>query len=154
MPILHTRSWVPAPIDEVFTFFDDPANLGRLMPPPVQIRLVRIDPAPPQPGSIFEFRYGLGPFQRTWIVRLLDRVPGERFVDETVSGPMARFDHIHSFQPASRGTWIEDRIDFHVGPDGPLGAVVDAVAGIVMRMTFVWRHAAQRRILRGRSPLS
>ncbi len=149
MPILHTRSWVPAPIDEVFTFFDDPANLGRLMPPPVQIRLVRIDPAPPQPGSIFEFRYGLGPFQRTWIVRLLDRVPGERFVDETVSGPMARFNHSHGFRPGERGTFIEDRIDFHVGPDGAVGAVVDALAGIVMRMTFVWRAVRQRQILRG-----
>ena len=149
MPILHTRSWVPAPIDEVFTFFDDPANLGRLMPPPVQIRLVRIEPSPPQPGSIFEFRYGLGPFQRTWIVRLLDRVPGERFVDETVSGPMVRFNHSHGFRAGERGTFIEDRIDFHVGPDGAVGAVVDALAGIVMRMTFVWRAVRQRQILRG-----
>lgn len=148
MAILHTRSWVTAPIDEVFAFFDDPANLARLMPPPVQIRLVRIEPSPPQPGSIFEFLYGLGPFQRAWTVRLLDRVPGERFVDETVSGPMARFDHTHSFEPAARGTWIDDRIDFHVGPDGPVGAVVDALAGIVMRMTFVWRAARQRQILR------
>ena len=147
MPIIRSRAWVPAPVEDVFRFFDDPANLGRIMPPPVRIRLVRIEPAPPRPGSVFEFRYGLGPFQRSWTVRLVDRVLNERFVDETISGPMARFDHSHLFTPARRGTWIEDRIDFHVGPDGPLGAVVDAVAGIVMRLTFVWRHAMQRRIL-------
>ena len=150
MPVLQSRAWVPAPIDEVFAFFDDPANLARLMPPPVRIRLVRIDPAPPRPGSIFEFRYGLGPIQRSWTIRLVDRVPGERFVDETISGPVARFHHSHTFRAARRGgTWIEDRVDFHVGPDGALGTVVDTVAGLVMRLTFVWRHAMQRRILRG-----
>jgi ligand-binding SRPBCC domain-containing protein len=150
MPIIRSRGWVAAPVDEVFAFFDDPANLAKLMPPPVAIRLVRIEPAPPRPGSVFEFRYGLGPFQRAWTVRLVDRVPGERFVDETISGPMARFDHAHTFTPARRGgTWVEDRIDFHVGPDGPLGTVLDALAGIVMRLTFVWRHARQRRLLRG-----
>jgi ligand-binding SRPBCC domain-containing protein len=150
MPIIHSRGWVPAPIDEAFTFFDDPANLARLMPPPVAIRLLSIEPAPPRPGSVFTFRYGLGPFQRTWTVRLVDRVPGARFADETISGPLARFVHSHTFTPSrGGGTWIEDRIDFHVGPDGVVGSVVDAVAGIVMRLTFVWRHAMQRRILRG-----
>ena len=150
MPILRSRSWVAAPVEDVFAFFDDPANLGRLMPPPVSIRLVRIKPAPPEPGSIFEFRYGLGPFQRTWTVRLLERVENERFVDETLSGPMARFHHSHTFTPARRGTWIEDRIDFHVGPNGLAGTVIDWIAGLVMRLTFVWRGMRQRQLLDGR----
>ena len=150
MPVIRSRGWVPAPVDTVFTFFDDPANLSRLMPPPVAIRLVSIEPAPPRPGSVFTFRYGLGPFGRLWTVRLVDRVPGERFADETISGPLARFIHSHTFTPSrGGGTWIEDRIDFHVGPDGTMGTIVDFVAGIVMRLTFVWRHAMQRKILRG-----
>ena len=149
MPVIRSRSWVAAPIHEVFAFFDDPANLARLMPPPVRIRLVRVEPAPPQPGSVFEFRYGLGPLQRSWIVRLVDRVPAERIVDETMEGPMARFHHSHVFTPArGGGTWIEDRVDYHVGPDGPIGVVIDAMAGTVMRLTFVWRQARQRQILR------
>ena len=149
MPKIRSRGWVAAPIEEVFAFFDDPGNLAKLMPPPVAIRLVRIEPRPPRPGSVFEFRYGLGPVQRSWIVRLVDRVPGERLVDETISGPMGRFDHSHTFTAGLRGTWIEDRIDFHVGPGGMIGAVVDAVALVVMHLTFVWRHVRQRQILRG-----
>ena len=149
MPVLRSRGRVAAPIHEVFAFFDDPANLARLLPPPLRIRIVRVEPAPPRPGSLFEFRYGLGPVQRSWVVRLVDRVPGERIVDETVAGPMARFHHAHVFTPArSGGTWIEDRIDYHVGPGGLVGAIADVVAGLVMRLTFVWRHAMQRRILR------
>ena len=150
MPVITTRGWVAAPIEEAFAFFDDPGNLSRIMPPPIGMRLVRLEPAPPQPGSILEFRYGLGPFQRSWTARLVDRVPNERLVDETILGPVARFHHSHSFRSArGGGTWIEDRIDFHVGPDGLLGSAVDAVAGVVMGLTFVWRHAMQRRILRG-----
>lgn len=150
MPVVTSRSWVAAPLPEVFAFFDDPANLSRLMPPPVRIGLVEVDPAPPEPGSVFTFRYGLGPVQHTWTVRLLERVPGERFVDETLSGPMARFHHTHTFRAArGGGTWIEDRVDFHVGPGGALGYAIDVVAGLVMRATFIWRHARQRAILRG-----
>ena len=149
MPVIRSRGWVAAPIDEVFAFFDDPANLARLMPPPVRIRLVSVEPSPARPGSALTFRYGLGPLQRTWIVRIVDRVANERIVDETLSGPMRRFHHSHTFRPAGRGgTWIEDRVDFGVGPGGALGSVVDRVAGLVMRLTFVWRHARQRRILR------
>jgi len=147
MPIIRSRSWVAAPIETAFAFFDNPVNLSRLMPPPVRIHLVRIEPAPPQPGSIFEFRYGLGRFQRSWIVRLVDRIENDRFVDETLAGPMVRFHHSHTFTAARRGTWIEDRIDYHVGPDGPVGVVVDLVAGLVMRLTFVWRGVRQRQLL-------
>lgn len=149
MPVVRSRSRVAAPIDEVFAFFDDPANLARLMPPPMRIRPLSIKPSPPQAGSVIEFRYGFGPFQRSWVVRLVEHVPGKRIVDETVSGPMARFHHSHTFTAARRGTWIEDRIDYHVGPDGWIGAVADLAGGLLMRLTFVWRHARQRRLLGG-----
>jgi ligand-binding SRPBCC domain-containing protein len=149
MPTLRTRSWVSAPVDEVFAFFDDPANLSRLMPPLLRMRLVRVEPEPPQVGSTFEFRYGLGPFQRSWTVRLVDRIENSGFADETISGPMASFRHSHTFTPARRGTWIEDRVDFHVGPDGPVGVVIDLAAMVGMRLTFVWRGMRQRLLLRG-----
>ena len=149
MPLFRSRSWVAAPIREVFAFYDDPANLGRLMPPPVRFRLVRVDPAPPQPGSVFEFRYGLGPVQRPWIVRLTERVDNQRFADETLSGPMARFQHSHTFTPGRRGTWIEDRVDFHVGPEGAVGVLLDFLAGLAMQLIFVWRGMRQRQLLRG-----
>jgi ligand-binding SRPBCC domain-containing protein len=148
MAVIRSRSWVSAPIEAVFAFFDDPSNLSRLMPPPVSIRVDRVEPSPPQAGSTFEFRYGIGPVQRRWVVRLLERIPPERMVDETISGPMERFHHAHSFTRAVSGTWIDDVVDYHVGPDGPVGDVVDLLAGCAMRATFVWRAAKQRRLLR------
>jgi ligand-binding SRPBCC domain-containing protein len=150
MPIISSRSWVSAPPDVAFAFFDAPANLGRIMPPPVRIQAVRVEPSPPVAGTEIEFRYGMGPFRRTWLVRYLEHVPGERIVDETISGPMRRFHHSHTFMPgANGGTRIEDRIDFHVGPDGMLGRALDTAAGLAMRAVFVWRHARQRQLLKG-----
>lgn len=150
MPVLRARGWVKAPVAEVFAFFDDPANLGRIMPPPAAIELVRVEPHPAAAGSLLEFRYGVGPWRpQTWVVRLEERIPGERFRDVTLSGPMARFNHVHRFRAArsGRGTWVEDEIDFHVGPDGGLGRALDAAAGVVMRLAFVWRHARARRLI-------
>ncbi len=148
MPVIRSRAWVAAPIDEVFAFFDDPANLGRLMPPPVGIHVVRVDPSPPRAGTQIEFRYGIGPVQMSWLIRYVEYVPGARIVDDTVSGPMRRFHHTHTFTPGRRGTWIEDRVDYHVGPDGVIGAMLDRAAGWAMRAVFIWRAARQRRLLR------
>lgn len=149
MPTIRARGWVDAPVERVFAFFDDPANLGRLTPPPARVRLVGVQPSPARAGSILEFRYGIGPWTPlAWRVRLEERVEGRRFADTTLSGPMARFDHVHAFTPARRGTWVGDEITFHVGPDGPVGAVVDAAAGLVMRAVFVYRHAMTRWLLR------
>lgn len=149
MPIIRSRSWVAAPIDEVFAFFDDPANLVRLMPPPAAIRPMRVHPTPPRAGTEIEFRYGIGPFQRAWLVRLLEHSVPERIVDETIAGPLKRFHHTHAFRRSSGGgTWIEDSVDFHVGPGGVAGVVVDFAAGMVMRAVLIWRQGRQRRLLR------
>ena len=149
MPIVRSRAWVSAPAERVFAFFDDPRNLALLTPPPVTIRVDRVEPDPPQVGSEFTFRYGIGPVMLgAWTVRLVEHVPGTRFRDETVSGPMRRFDHTHAFEAARRGTWIIDEIDYHVGPGGIRGIVVDGIAGLAMRATFIVRGVLQRRVLR------
>ena len=148
MPTIHSRAWVAAPIDEVFAFFDDPANLARLMPPPAAIRVVRMEPLPPQAGTEIEFRYGIGPIRRTWLIRYVAYEPNMRIVDETLSGPMRHFLHSHTFTPARRGIWIDDRVDYHVGPDGVIGSVADWVAGWAMRAVFIWRALRQRQLLR------
>jgi uncharacterized protein len=147
MPRVRARGWVAAPLQKTFAFFDDPSNLARLSPPPVRISVQRFEPTPPRPGTEIEFSYGLGPIRRSWLVRYLDHVPNERIVDETLRGPLARFHHRHLFRPARRGTWVIDEIDYQVGPGGPLGIVVDFVAGLAMRATLVYRHARARRLL-------
>lgn len=150
MPTIRNRSWVAAPVDEVFAFFDAPRNLARLTPPPGRVIVDRVEPDSPQVGSEFTFRYGIGPFMvGSWTVRVVEHVPGSRFRDKTIAGPMRRFDHTHAFVAGRRGTWVIDEIDYHVGPDGIAGRILDALAGLALRAVFVMRGVLQRRILRG-----
>ncbi|HEX7067218.1 MAG TPA: SRPBCC family protein [Candidatus Limnocylindria bacterium] len=148
MPVIQSRGLVRASPEETFAFFDDPGNLARIMPPGTGIRVMRVEPFPPRAGTKIEFGYGIGPLRRRWLIRYLEHIPGERIVDDTIAGPMRRFHHSHTFTPATNGgTWIEDRVDYHVGPDGVLGSLIDAAAGVAMRALFVWRKARQRRLL-------
>jgi ligand-binding SRPBCC domain-containing protein len=62
---------------------------------------------------------------------------------------MARFHHEHRFATGRGGTWISDEVEYRIGPEGRIGAVLDWLAGLVMRATFVWRAARQRQLLRG-----
>ncbi|OIH94512.1 SRPBCC family protein [Curtobacterium sp. MCBA15_001] len=49
-----------------------------------------------------------------------------RFVDEQVRGPFARFRHEHRFEPSARGTRMVDEITFRA-PLGPLGRVAEVL---------------------------
>ncbi len=148
MPVVRSRGRVDAPVARAFAFFDDPTNLSRLVPPPASIQLMRVEPDPPRAGSIIEFRYGLGPIRRTWTTRLVERVANQWIVDETLSGPLRRFHFTHRFTAAEGGgTWIEDEVDFHLGPGGPIGAVLDFGVGLGLRATFAWRRRRQRSLL-------
>lgn len=145
---MQSRGLVRASTHETFAFFDDPSNLARIMPPGTRIRVERVEPSPPTAGTEIEFSYGIGPLRRRWLIRYVEHIPGERIVDDTISGPMRRFHHSHTFAPATNGgTWIEDRVDYHVGPDGVLGSVLDAAAGVAMRALFAWRQVRQRQLL-------
>lgn len=150
VPVIRARGWVAAPIDRAFAFYDDPANLARLVPPPARIEVLEVDPSPPRTGSRFTFRWAIGPLGGTWTVQVVEHVPGSHFRDVTLAGPMRRFVHTHRFRPGpgGRGTWVEDEVDYQVGPGGVVGWLVDAAAGLVVRSTFLVRQVLQRRLLR------
>ena len=153
MPVVRSRSRVAASPAAAFAFFDDPANLARVMPPGSGIRVVRVEPVPPAAGTEIEFSYGIGPFRRRWLVRYVEHVPDQRIVDETLAGPLRRFHHSHEFSPApGGGTWVEDRVDYHVGPDGLIGRGLDVGAGMALRALFAWRRARQRGLLSAPRP--
>jgi ligand-binding SRPBCC domain-containing protein len=50
----------------------------------------------------------------------------QRFVDEQVRGPFARFRHEHRFEPSGSGTRMVDEIVFRA-PFGPLGRLAEVL---------------------------
>ncbi len=122
MPHFEKTMIFPRPLPEVFDFFLYPANLVRITPPELHLRLVD-GPERLQLGSIITLkgrRWGLP--QR--IVSAVTAFQANAvFVDEQQSGPFRKWIHTHRFQALPEATQVRDAIDFDP-PGGLLGLVV------------------------------
>ena len=162
----ETSQWVPYPVELVFAFFSNPANLPHLMPPELKTRIedVRLTPPPPKPFSPDPTRRFLGvsagvgseilitfqplrwvPKRIGWTARITEFVWNSHFSDEQVTGPFASFHHRHGIEPQTRdgseGTLVSDKIDFAMpfGPLGNFGAVF-----LRRQLTSQFAHRQQR----------
>lgn len=152
MPVLEFDITVPVPIDVVWAFHDDVANLAALSPPGASVRIESAD-VPVKVGSRLVITAN-GPLARVrWVARIVEHKPpravvfGEeaRFVDEQESGPFQSFRHEHDFERVDgQSTRIIDRITYRVGW-GPIGWVADLlVVRRRLRSMFRHRHAVLR----------
>src|SRR5260370_37124512 len=106
--ILESRVWLARPRVEVFAFFADPANLPRLAPPALRLRLLA-PPAPMRAGSVYDFRVAwLGvPLRRRAVLRRVG--PPQRVRGVQGGRTDARRGHRHRFLEENGGTWGEGR---------------------------------------------
>jgi ligand-binding SRPBCC domain-containing protein len=152
MPVLEFDITVAAPLDVVWAFHDDVANLAVLSPPASDVKLESAD-VPAKAGSRLVIT-AKGPLGRVrWVARIVEHTPpravvfGEeaRFVDEQESGPFKSFRHEHDFERVGdKSTRILDRITYRVGR-GPIGWVADLlVVRRQLRSMFRHRHAVLR----------
>jgi ligand-binding SRPBCC domain-containing protein len=157
MPTLEFEMTVAAPLQVVWTFYENVReSLPALCPPKDQVRVESAD-VPVRAGSrvIFHVR---GPFGRPvrWVGLIVEHVPphpvvfGEeaRFVDVQESGPFKSWRHEHDFERVNeKTTRVLDRITYRVGL-GPAGFVADhLIVRPRIRGMFRHRHAALRRLL-------
>ena len=139
--IVESRMWLPKPRAEVFAFFADPANLVRVAPPSLRLRLL----APPPPmtaGATFDVGMTWLGLRWRWRTFIREYDPPFRFMDVQVRGPYARWEHRHLFLAESNGTTVEDRIVYRL-PLGPLGRAAHAVF-FHRHLTALWRYRRQK----------
>nr|WP_320133804.1 SRPBCC family protein [uncultured Holophaga sp.] len=101
---------LPCPREEVFAFFQDPRNLGRITPPWLGFRILTPEPLPRGQGAVYDFRIGLHGLPLRWRTRILDWREGEAFTDDQERGPYARWTHTHSFADIPGGTRMTDTV--------------------------------------------
>lgn len=137
---------MPAPPAALFEWHARPGAFERLSPAWQGARVVsrmggitdgsRVEVEVPQLGGLLHQRL---------LVEHRGYVAGERFIDEQLEGPFARWTHTHSMLPGPDGTSVlEDRIDYEL-PLAPLGELAAGwfVAGELDRL-FDFRHARTR----------
>ena len=169
---LSTSQWTPFPVELVFAFFANPANLPYLMPKWQQARMEssRLIPPPLRPvapdpalryqspaagvGSemVFSFRPIRSiPFRIGWLARITEFAWNSHFCDEQVKGPFASWKHRHGIESETQdgvpGTRITDEVEYAL-PLGPLGGLGHALlVRRLMEATFAFRRQRLEEIL-------
>ncbi len=139
--IVESRMWLPKPRAEAFAFFADPANLVRVAPPSLRLRLLGPPPAM-SAGATFDLRLRWLGLPLRWRTFVREYDPPFRFLDVQVRGPYARWEHRHIFLSEAGGTTVEDRIVYRL----PLGALGRLAHGLFVHRQLVglWRYRRKK----------
>ena len=142
---LETRLWLPAPLDSVFAFFADPANLERITPSFLHFRLLTPG-VEMKRGATVDYRLRLHGIPVRWQSEITAWDPGTRFRDEQRRGPYRYWRHSHLFREERNGTVVEDGVDYDV-PGGD--AVHQWLVGPDLIRIFTYRQERLREIFGG-----
>jgi ligand-binding SRPBCC domain-containing protein len=167
----QSSQWVPYPVELVFAFFANPANLPHLMPPQLKTRVedARLTPPPPKPLQPDPTRRfsgiaaGVGseilitfqplrwvPRRIGWTARIVEFLWNSHFCDEQITGPFSSFHHRHGIEPEMRngieGTLVSDDIHFAL-PLGPLGDCASPLLRLQIAAQFAHRQQRLPEIL-------
>ena len=131
---LERRQLVRRPLDEVFGFFSDAANLAALTPGSLHFTILTPLPIALAPGARIEYRLRLFGVPFFWCTEIESFEPLRRFIDVQAKGPYRRWHHTHEFRPVAEGTEMIDRVEYEM----PLGWL-----GRIAHFLFVRRNLRQ-----------
>lgn len=123
--ISHFTQWIPRPSDEVFEFFTKETNLQKLTPPWLHFTVLSKSTPQIESGTLINYQLKLFGVPVKWQTRIEEWEPGERFVDNQLSGPYSMWHHTHSFVDENGGTRMQDTIRYRL-PFGRLGDLAAA----------------------------
>ena len=125
----------------MFAFFADPANLARLTPPSVRVRLLTASPVMAA-GAVLDYRLRWLGLPIRWRAFVREYDPPYRFLDVQLQGPYARWEHRHRFLAEDGGTIVEDRVVYRL----PLGGVGRALHAVLVgrQLRAAWAYRTRR----------
>ncbi len=124
---VHFRKyqWVDRPVQEIFAFFSDEANLEKITPSDMQFIVTNKSTPKLQAGTLIDYKLKVHGIPLKWKTRINAFVENVSFIDEQLKGPYTKWVHEHSFTKVKNGTLICDEVVYKV----PLGALGNLVAG-------------------------
>jgi ligand-binding SRPBCC domain-containing protein len=144
---LERSQWLDRPVEDVFAFYSDAANLEAITPPFLRFRILTPTPIAICAGTRIEYALSLHGVPIRWRTLITRWEPGVCFVDEQESGPYALWRHTHTFEPQGSSTRMRDVVEYRE-PFGPLGRLAHVL--VVRRMLdriFDYRRDATGHLL-------
>jgi len=166
----HGQQWLASPIERVFAFFANPANLPRLMPAAQKARVeeaILVAPSALAGEQVRPVAAGTGsritisfrpvpplPLRMPWDAVIVDFEWNLTFCDEQrPRGPFHYWRHRHTVTPEAQGGIAGTRIDDDVEYELPLGVLGDAANSIFVarqiRAIFDFRQKRLVELLAG-----
>jgi ligand-binding SRPBCC domain-containing protein len=138
---------IDLPIRNVFDFFADAGNLGRITPPELNFRIITPQPIDIEKGTLIDYELRLRGLPITWRTEILIWEPPFRFVDQQLSGPYKQWIHTHTFKElAPDKTHIEDEVRYRL-PLEPLGDMAHFIVRRELAYIFDYRQNAVAEML-------
>ena len=136
--------WVPRPLDEVFAFFANAANLEALTPPWLEFRILNPDVVI-HAGARIDYRLKIHWIPVRWQSEISRWDPPRSFVDQQRRGPYRRWVHTHTFAAERGGTRVGDSVEFDI----PFGWLVGPFVMRDVKKIFAFRQQALTKIFTG-----
>lgn len=110
---LRATMEVERPIEEVFQFFSDAANLEAITPPWLNFQILTPMPLEISEGSLLDYKISLHMIPIKWRTEICVWQPPHRFVDQQLRGPYKKWYHEHTFHDLGNGvTSVIDNVHY------------------------------------------
>jgi ligand-binding SRPBCC domain-containing protein len=119
---LRREQLVPRPLEEVFEFFSNAANLQKITPPWLSFQILTRGPIDIHPGTLLDYRLKWHGFPVKWQTEIVTWNPPRAFTDVQIRGPYKSWHHTHTFTRETGGTRMVDLVNYQL-PLGALGAI-------------------------------
>lgn len=103
---------INAPLEKVFSFFQQPANLSKTTPEWLNFEIITKPPLIMQEGALFKYKIKLFGIPFYWETYISKYLPNKLFVDEQTKGPYKKWLHTHTFTESNGKVIMNDNVKY------------------------------------------
>ncbi len=149
---LRSEQWLPARVDAVFAFFQDPYNLERITPPFLRFHVLGSSTPAVTAHTRLWYRLSLHGVPMWWRTRIDAWSPPRRFVDVQEWGPYRLWHHTHEFIELDGGTLMRDVVHYELWLQPLMPAFISRWVQRDVRSIFEYRQSVVASMFAAQAP--